>query len=754
MEASTESTSSEQLMKDLAEVNANFKHLQEDHQKELEKIKNDLAFANQTKTVLEEAVEDIQIEKEDLEAENEELVSKLADLTSQAKTMLIRNDEMENQLNEVNMNFEERVDELESELESLRRKHRETLQSIQQSKEKNIDNSSNELEEENLELRQAIHHLTAENNAAREIKSLVVELREKNVELAESLRASRDQKRVALSCIEDLKAENEFLRSELDNMQKRVCSNAYDEQDRTSEYSKFNNDGNFSYQNDVIDAKNSDDMKAQLQHYKTIINQMTEDRAELCKRLSVLMDAIKPSTLNRRNSIDVESNGNMNLDASVELEKLFQSIIDKFDFPSENIRNEVDPGSALVVKEDAEFDNSQAIVSRQDNAFDMSEVEETIRTLTYENGQLAQRLGGAVAEKEFAMTTLSKIGAKMEELMERNKFLESMIDVKSSHGMNRGPYRSPDNKNFHSHGTSRSMISCVSSATKSAYGQGTILSAVSHQSKDPTGISMTSQPLPKHKQREEEKLNSSRDPKPYDESNYEPSVYSGADNLPYYPENHPDDPTAVGDMESTTFSASPPKRLDPKTPCSNGDDDENAAVKRGVQEDQIEESSTVSSQRRFKVPGGEYTGQVNAHGQKHGTGIMKYENGNEYEGEWLQNKRDGKGTNKYASGNVYIGAWKEGKRHGFGVFQIKKTGDVYRGNWENGFKSGPGVYEYADGEIDVSFYAEDVRVGEGVRWSANRHQASRLVNGQLVGEEGGLDLDAAKKLTKKLGFVV
>lgn len=723
--------------------------------------------------------------EEDLEAENEELVSKLADLTSQAKTMLIRNDEMENQLNEVNMNFEERVGELESELESLRRKHRETLQSIQQSEEENVVNSSNDLEEENLELRQAIHHLTAENNAAREIKSLVFELREKNVELAESLRASRDQKKVALSCIEDLKEENEVLRSELDNMHKRVYANAHDEQDkrfcRSSEYSKFDNDGIFPHQDDDLDAETSEEMKAQLQHYKAIINQMTENRAELCKRLSVLMDAIKPSTTNRRDTIDDDSNGNMNLDASVGLEKLLQSIIDKFDFPPENRHDKVDPGSALVVKEDAEFDNSHAIVSREDNAFDMSEVEETIRTLTYENGQLAQRLGGAVAEKEFAMTTLSKIGAKMEELMERNKFLESMIDVKSSHGVNRGPYRSPDSKNFNGHGTNRSMVSCVSSGTKSINGQGTILSAVSHQSKDPTGISMTSQPLAKHKQREEEKLNASRDPKPYDESNYEPSVYSGADNLSYYPEAHPDDPTAVGDMESTTFSASPLKRLDPETPCSNGKDDENAAGKRGVQEDHIDESSTVSSQRRYRVPGGEYTGQVNAHGQKHGTGIMKYENGNEYDGgglcaqlalifsssceslkfsvplcplEWLNNKRDGKGTNKYASGNVYIGAWKAGKRHGFGVFHIKKTGDVYRGNWENGFKSGPGVYEYADGEIDVSFYSEDVRVGEGVRWSANRHQASRLVNGQLVGEEGGLDLDTAKKLTTKLGFVV
>jgi len=88
------------------------------------------------------------------------------------------------------------------------------------------------------------------------------------------------------------------------------------------------------------------------------------------------------------------------------------------------------------------------------------------------------------------------------------------------------------------------------------------------------------------------------------------------------------------------------------------------------------------------------------------------------------------------------------------VFHIKKTGDIYRGNWAEGLKSGPGVYEYADGELDVSFYQEDIRVGEGVRWSASRHQSSRLEDGQLVGEEGGMPVDDAMKLTKQLGFVV
>jgi hypothetical protein len=56
--------------------------------------------------------------------------------------------------------------------------------------------------------------------------------------------------------------------------------------------------------------------------------------------------------------------------------------------------------------------------------------------------------------------------------------------------------------------------------------------------------------------------------------------------------------------------------------------------------------------------------------------------------------------------------------------------------------------------IDVSFYQEDVRAGEGVRWSSSRNKASRLVDGTLVGEEGGMPLEDAMKLTKQLGFIV
>lgn len=64
-------------------------------------------------------------------------------------------------------------------------------------------------------------------------------------------------------------------------------------------------------------------------------------------------------------------------------------------------------------------------------------------------------------------------------------------------------------------------------------------------------------------------------------------------------------------------------------------------------------NSSVS--QRVKFPGGEYFGSLNRRGQKHGAGKMKYDNGNVYEGEWMNDKRAGKGTTKYSSGNVYIG---------------------------------------------------------------------------------------------------
>ncbi len=48
----------------------------------------------------------------------------------------------------------------------------------------------------------------------------------------------------------------------------------------------------------------------------------------------------------------------------------------------------------------------------------------------------------------------------------------------------------------------------------------------------------------------------------------------------------------------------------------------------------LREDGTSSEPRLVKVPGGEYYGSLNNRGQKHGSGKMKYDNGNVYDGEW------------------------------------------------------------------------------------------------------------------------
>jgi len=395
---------------------------------------------------------------------------------------------------------------------------------------------------------------------------------------------------------------------------------------------------------------------------------------------------------------------------------------------------------ALVIRDDL---NNAAVDQRATNSVDassyapssiqlndpMGDVEDQIRKLTVENGQLAQRLGGALAEKEFAMTTLTKLGAKMKELVERNKLLSEMADMKGQRLSRRGGYYSGDES---------VKDRCVL--------------RLEPRGRDPDAIG---------------EVESNTAYTEMEASNFPTSVRPHDDYST--PHRHHDSHSVYSGMASTIMSYEPPRKLEPESSSiigkSGGGEflERRSSIDRESNDQRIsnhnealaEEASSSSPEPKLvKVPGGEYFGQLDERGQKHGNGKMKYDNGNEYEGQWKHNKRDGKGITKYASGNVYTGTWKMGKRHGFGVFHIKKTGDVYRGNWAQGLKSGPGVYEYADGELDVSFYEKDVRAGEGVRWSASRHQASRLVDGQLVGEEGDMLVEDATKLTKQLGFVV
>ena len=169
-----------------------------------------------------------------------------------------------------------------------------------------------------------------------------------------------------------------------------------------------------------------------------------------------------------------------------------------------------------------------------------------------------------------------------------------------------------------------------------------------------------------------------------------------------------------------------------------------------------------------------YTGSFNMYGEKDGTGTLTWDNGDIYRGEFFNGNRHGHGTLTFRDGSEYVGSWEcnhphgigtrrwnhgdcytgqynRGQRTGEGRFYFS-NGDLYVGHWVRGVMHGEGRYYYAsgqrfegtfvdgrrwgkgklqrtDGSIDVGVYERDVRYGVGVRWSVDRTQAWKLIDG-------------------------
>ena len=176
-----------------------------------------------------------------------------------------------------------------------------------------------------------------------------------------------------------------------------------------------------------------------------------------------------------------------------------------------------------------------------------------------------------------------------------------------------------------------------------------------------------------------------------------------------------------------------------------------------------------------------------------GQGKVRYTNGNTYAGGWKANLQHGQGKQVWISGSTYEGEWKEGYQHGHGVYTLAGTTtgfNVYDGQWERGRKEGRGkltiskknaiLEEYdgewkADrrhgkgmcsyggpvrndkvrklwdgrGELEMGTYSEGYRVGEGVRWSADRLTQWKLMDGRAVKE---IELSEAEAFAEALGF--
>lgn len=100
--------------------------------------------------------------------------------------------------------------------------------------------------------------------------------------------------------------------------------------------------------------------------------------------------------------------------------------------------------------------------------------------------------------------------------------------------------------------------------------------------------------------------------------------------------------------------------------------------------------------------------------------------GNEYTGEWLDDKKHGKGTQVWKkSGAMYSGEWRDGKPDGYGIFsvllpQTKAYAKKYCGGWKNGKKHGYGTYFYNNSAVYEGDWIEGLRSGWGRMYYENR----------------------------------
>ncbi len=96
----------------------------------------------------------------------------------------------------------------------------------------------------------------------------------------------------------------------------------------------------------------------------------------------------------------------------------------------------------------------------------------------------------------------------------------------------------------------------------------------------------------------------------------------------------------------------------------------------------IMEGSTVTAYANFE-------GETNAAGQKHGWGKLTWDDGDSFEGQFVNDEKV-KGTFKWFTGDVYAGQWKDDLMHGEGSYQYF-DGRSYKGQWAKGFRHGLGV---------------------------------------------------------------
>ncbi|KAM4797231.1 radial spoke head 1 homolog [Rhinophrynus dorsalis] len=131
---------------------------------------------------------------------------------------------------------------------------------------------------------------------------------------------------------------------------------------------------------------------------------------------------------------------------------------------------------------------------------------------------------------------------------------------------------------------------------------------------------------------------------------------------------------------------------------------------------------------------GEYDGERNEAGERHGQGKARLPNGDTYEGQYENGKRHGQGTYRFKNGARYVGEYYQNQKQGLGTFMYP-DGSKYEGDWVDDQRQGQGVYTYANGDTYSGDWFSHQRHGQGVYMYADT--GSKYVGTWVNGKQEG-----------------
>ena len=104
------------------------------------------------------------------------------------------------------------------------------------------------------------------------------------------------------------------------------------------------------------------------------------------------------------------------------------------------------------------------------------------------------------------------------------------------------------------------------------------------------------------------------------------------------------------------------------------------------------------------------------------------------------------GTFTFASGNEYVGEWKDDKKHGYGTFRFVDGGQ-HVGEYKDDKPNGHGTYTWADGDKYAGEY-KDGSAWTGITYDKNGSVVSKLIEGvrtTIIREDKSVMDDTNKK---------